>query len=220
MIREEERAMRSGTQLVLVLVCAMVVLCVGRGHSQGNQPAAARLLADDAETRDEAKGELLAARADLISALVSIVGDEENQTARPESVRAAMFILGEMRATEAIGVLVANIAFPDTLPPPAAPPPGGFVGTGSLYTIRSRPLEQWPAVEALTKIGEPCLQPIIGKLATTGDVREMGACIRVLTELRDDDSASLLLAHAIAQQADHEARQRLLGALNLLLRAR
>jgi len=220
MIPEGEFAMRSATQLVLALLCVIGLLCIGRGHSQGQEPAAKRLLADDAKARDEARDELLAARADLISALVSIVGDEENQPARPESVRAAMFILGEMRAREAIEVLVANIGFPDTLPPPAEPGRTRIMGTHFLHTIRSRPLEQRPAVEALTKIGEPCLQPIIDKLATTGDVREIAACIRVLTELRDDDSASLLLAHAIAQGPDHETRQRLLGALDLLLRVR
>ncbi len=89
--------MFSGRELVLVLLCVAVLLCIGLAQPQPKEPAINRLLSNNASTREEAKQELLAARTDLISQLISIVDSEENHQARRESVRAAMFVLGEMR---------------------------------------------------------------------------------------------------------------------------
>ncbi len=67
-----------GRELVLTLLCVIVLLCVGRVQPQPKEPAVKRLLSNDASTREEAKHELLAARTDLISHLISIVDNDRN----------------------------------------------------------------------------------------------------------------------------------------------
>lgn len=204
--------------LMLALLSTIALLIVGAAAPQSKQQAIKRLLSTDAGTRIKAQQELLTARANLISELAKIVDDNENQVHKPDSVRKAMFILGEMRAIEAVGVLVSNIAFPDVLPPGKEPRPGPGWGMGKLHTIASRPLKTWPAVEALTKIGEPCLEATIEKIATTDGVTEQNACIRVLIEVRGRDSASALLKHAINKQKVPQKSQRLQNTLDRLLR--
>ncbi len=89
--------MFSGRELVLVLLCVAVLLCIGSAQPQPKESAVKRLLSNDATTRKEAQQELVAARADVVSELVSIIDDKDNQLTRSDSVRAAMFVLGEMR---------------------------------------------------------------------------------------------------------------------------
>lgn len=203
--------------LVLLLLCAVVLFNIGATTTQPEGPAVKRLLSTAPDTREKAQQELLAARTKLISELIEIVADKQNyiQIATRDSVRRAMFILGEMRAIEATEVLVANIGFPDVLPrgaqewPFASPP----------HTIASCPLKTWPAVEALIKIGEPSCKLVLDKLATTTSSSEDGACIRVLFELLGRDRASAVLKDAIAGEQDSKRRERLSGALGLLLEA-
>ncbi len=202
--------MFSGREIVLLTLWVAVLLCIGSAQPQPKEPAVKRLLSKDASTREEAQQELLAARTDLISQLISIVDSEENHQTRRESVRATMFILGEMRATEAVSVLVKYIAFADE----------PTVLTATPHRLGSGPLSQVPAVEALVKIGEPCLKAIIGKLATTYNVREQAACIRVLIELRERDAASAMLADAIAKEQDTKKRERLHSSRGRLLSIR
>ena len=198
-------------ELVLALLglCVIAALSVGAGQAQGQESAVKRLLSDEATTILQAQEELLAARTDLISQLISVVDSQQNHETRRESVRASMFILGEMRATQAVPVLVKYIAFRDDPSARFAQP----------HRFGSGPLEQeGPAVQALVKIGEPCLKAIIGKLATTYHVGEQAACIRVLIELRERDAASAMLVDAIAEEADLKKRERLHNSLDMLLR--
>ncbi len=197
-------------ELVLALLglCVIAALSIGAGQAQGQESALKRLLSNEPTTRLQAQQELLAARTDLISQLIGIVDSEENQQTRRESVRATMFILGEMRATQAVSVLVQYIAFADE----------PTVVTAAPYRLGSRPLEQMPAVQALVKIGEPCLKAVINKLATTYHVTEQKCCIRVLIELRERDAASAMLVDAIAEEADLKKRERLHSSLDMLLR--
>ncbi len=203
--------------LVAVLLGGAVLLCIGSAQSQPNEAAVRRLLSDDETTREQAKQELFAARTDLISQLISIVDNEQNQQTRRESVRAAMFILGEMRALEAVDVLVTCVAFPYVLPSGEEPASVRVTIARRTHLLGSGPLDERPAIEALVKIGEPCLKAIIGKLATTYDVREQAACIRVLIELRERDAASAMLGDAIAQETDLKKRERLHNSLDMLL---
>ncbi len=199
-----EIAQKLDKKIVRYLAQAEMGIQIG----QPKEPAIKRLLSNDASTREEAKQELLTARTDLISQLISIVDSEQNHQTRRESVRATMFILGEMRAMQAVSVLVKYVAFADER----------TVRTAWTDRLGSRPLSQMPAVQALVKIGEPCLKAIISKLATTYDVREQAACIRVLIKLRERDAASAMLVEAAAKEQNTKKRERLHNSLDMLLR--
>jgi len=213
--------MCSGKVLLLMLFGMVLVLSVGAAQPQLQESAPRRLLSNAATTRKKAQNELLAARSNLVSGLIAIVKDKKNQLTRPrqDSVARAMFILGEMRAPEAVEILVSNIAFPDTLPQGAERTPRIVVVHGS--TLRSRPLRTMPAVQALAKIGEPCIEATINKLATTYNVAEQDACFRVLIELREPGLASAMLKRAVARETDPKKRERLqngVDRLDLLLK--
>ena len=78
-----------------------------------------------------------------------------------------------------------------------------------------------PAVQALAKIGEPCIEATINKLATTYNVAEQDACFRVLIELREPGLASAMLKRAVARETDPKKRERLqngVDRLDLLLK--
>jgi len=205
--------MFSSRKLLLALVCAGILLLAAGVQPEVKEPAINRLLSNDATVIQEARQELSAARHDLIWQLVSIVDDGDNLRTRPASVQAAMFLLGEMRATEAVKALVEHIAFPIVLLPIGEPAPGLFLGTH-----QGPDFSEWlPAVEALTKVGEPCLTELLDKLSATDNILEQQACLCVLTELRERDAASAMLVDAIAKEQDTKKQERLRNSLDMLL---
>ncbi len=206
--------MSTGKVFVMALLGMVLVLSVGAAPLAPKELAVKRLLADAPGTRKKAQNELLAARSKLISDLSKIVDDKNIQIKRTDSVLKAMFILGEMRAVEAVDVLVANIAFPDNLPPDTTFRRNVTVGLSG--TIRTRPFRTCRAVEALTKIGQPCIKAIINELATTDGMSERYACIRVLIELRKDDEVAAMLKHAIKQESAPKKIERLQKGLDTL----
>jgi len=171
------------------------------------EPAAKRLLSQDGALLQEAESELLAARAKLIADLSGIIRDHENQRRRKASVEAAMFILGEMRAPEAAGVLASYIAFPHQLPSD---------GQRRVVVISGVGLMHWPAAEALIKIGMPCVPAVLDKLADTDNSDQGEACLAVLHALLERDSVSEVLGKAIARERDAKRRFRLEAGLRLL----
>jgi hypothetical protein len=170
------------------------------------EPAATRLLSQEGTVRQEAKSELLAARAKLITDLSGIIRDHDNQLFRTASVKSAMLILGEMRAPEAAEVLASYIAFPQKLPPAGR----------RVVVMRGGSATHWPAAEALIKIGAPCVPAVVDKLAHTDNSDEGEACLAVLHALRERDSVSEALGKAIAQERDTKRRFRLEAGLRLL----
>ena len=179
------------------------------------RPAIERLLSGDVQEIRKVRDELLADRADLIARLVSIIQDEDNLRTRYVSVSAAMFILGEMRATEAVEPLVKHIAFPWVVPPGGEPRPGPPLGS-SVVRPWWRAQETHPAVEALVKIGEPCLPEVLNKLASTGGGSEEASCLCLLVGLRERDVVAEILKDAIEKETDTERRTRLNNSLNRL----
>ena len=119
----------------------------------------------------------------MISHLVTVVSDAKYASDFP-TVKAAMSTLGDIRATEAIDVLVSHIGFPgvgveddeDTIPPIAE----GRISPLAIPTPIERRL---PAVGALVNIGEPCIDAVIEKIGTTDSGTERHACVAVLKGL-------------------------------------
>jgi hypothetical protein len=200
--------------LLLVLLGAITVLGAGTVQPQPEEPAVRRLLSADAETRQEAKREILEARTKLIADLLKMIGDEDNRLKRHDSVSKAMYILGEMRATEAIETLVSNITHPIDNPP-GEPRPSIHP---KIVSRDARPLSAWPAVMALVKIGEPSVQPALNRLRNYLSTNEKSACVLVLEGVRGRESAATILKDAIAKETDPQRRSRLENGLNLLLK--
>jgi hypothetical protein len=228
----------------LALVGAVLLAGAGAVAPEPKTPAVQRLLSPDPAEREQGQRELLEYRARVISELSAAVaawGEDNNsrmmdpaRSGEPEviqtdSARRAIYILGEMRATEAAAVLTANLGFPcATIDPKVwirpdataaaqreVPPPAQI---RHYRAIASHPLEQLdqPAVEAMLKIGEPCLGPLLEGLASNPNTVQMGSWIRVLLELRGHDGTVAMLKEALAEEKDPARRARLQKCWDIL----
>lgn len=120
-------------------------------EKDGELPAAQRLMSKDGEEIAGARDELVAARKTLIGQLIQIIEDKENRVYNKTSVQTAMYILGEMRALEAIDVLIEYMGFPRIFEEGQLAPisvDGGTMGRSLKATRRI-----YPGVDALIKIG-------------------------------------------------------------------
>jgi len=136
------------------------------------------LLSDSEQVRKDAEKEIIKERTSTVAELVRMIRDEENRLQRPDSVDRAMRLLGELRATEGIDVLIEHMGFPILA---EFGTPMGITGGG--YLVGKSPAELFPAVNALIAIGEPSVGPILKRIAENDSVVERRAFVAVLREL-------------------------------------
>ena len=202
-------------KVVLMLLCTCAVLVVV-GCEKKASPLE-KLLAEDGTEIKGAQDELVAARKELVGELIAIIREKENRVRKKPSVEAAMFVLGEMRAVECVELLVENIGFPYVREPDSEPRPGPRGGMGTIVYGLKGIQKVYPGVEALIKIGEPCLGTIIRKLSSTGHVTEKKACLAVLVALRGRSTSVALLKEGIGRETDLKKRYRLQRSLDMLV---
>jgi hypothetical protein len=116
-----------------------------------------------------------------IMSIVEVVPTGGEDAKPDELMRCAILLLGRLHATEAIDLLVENIAFPDD--EPATMERGGRV---RIAPPRDPIALRSPAAAALAEIGEPCIDRVVEKLTTTDNGREFQCCIAVLQQLSAD----------------------------------
>jgi len=156
-----------------------------------------------------ARDELVAARKELIGQLIDIVRDKEKRKNNQAGVQAAMHLLGEMRAVEAIEVLVEYLAFPLIHNEGTGVTIfGGMLGEGLKDAGR-----MYPGVDALINIGEPCLDAVVTKLKSPTTVTPY---VAVLAGLRGRDWTVETLKTAMEKETDAEKKQWLKRSLNKL----
>jgi hypothetical protein len=210
--------MISHRYLALASLSVASLLSVGALPATKKISTLERLLSNDVNVIEEAKDELIATRRNLIEGLIKIVNQKENRIKREASVRAAIIVLGEMRAVEAVELLVDNIGFPYVMEPWSEPRPGPPAGMGTIGLGLSRIQKTYPAVGALVKIGEPCLNAVINKIASTENVNEQKACLGVLINLKPRNSVICMLEDAANKETDTKKKDRLQHSLDMLKR--
>jgi hypothetical protein len=177
-------SLRKVVAVVPAIVAALVVaIAAALISAECGTPSTLRelLLSDDEAGRIRARNQILGLRAAHIAELSTIVRDADSQLNRPASVQNAIEILGDLRAVEAIDVLVNSIAFPFVRysDPPITP----------AWTI-SRDAE-FPSANALAKIGEPSIMPVAKRIAVCDAFDYLG-CQAVLMQLRSSLNADLM----------------------------
>ena len=197
--------MISYSRLGLILLCAGVQLLVGGCRKQKEAAAVRKLLSKDMEQIAEGRDYLLAAGRTKSSTarLINLIEDKENRTENQNGVEVTMFILGEMKAEEAVPVLVEHIGYPHYCTPGEGPAGGapGF-GYGQMVRRLSEYQRIFPAVEALTKIGEPCLDEVASGLRATKSIDGAKPYLAVLVGLKGRDSVVGMLENAVEEEAD------------------
>jgi hypothetical protein len=208
------------TMGVLAILVCFIGFLVLRGAKQGRDERpqnnlakeqlaiVERLLAGGSKEIGAARAQLIAARKRLIKQLIEIITEEQNRRGKRAVVNSAMLVLGEMRAVEAVDVLVEYIGFPELIAPGwATPHQIGGMGRGT---------HRLPAVDALIKIGEPCLDAVMGKLAGTESGLAQKACLRVLRGLRDREYVIYMLEKAVEKEKDPKRIENLQRAIERL----
>jgi HEAT repeat protein len=199
---------------ILIVFLPLAALVLASGPSRDYNELIGGLLSDDPFTREHAQRELLAAKDD--HGIMHAVAGVLTNTPAPrnnDSVERAIFILGQIRTPESIDLLIRYISFPfdaQHLNQTASLPPRG-TGIGSRI--------KYPAVDALTQIGEPCLARVIAKLGSA-DGFDRQACHAVLEVLKEKAPVVEMLKTAAAKETDEKKRARLQASLQDLTKNR
>ncbi|MFO7956922.1 MAG: hypothetical protein R6X33_07455 [Candidatus Brocadiia bacterium] len=175
-----------------------------------------KLRAERAAERRQAEQDLLARRRETVAGLVELLRDRDVLANRRGTAQSAIYLLGEMRAVEAVPALVDIVAYPE----------GGFGPEGHrLFEVPPAPRLWWreppergPA-SALNKIGHPCLPAVVEKLGQTGSLTEMKACLNVLYRLLGRERALEELQTALDAAETEDERARLGRAVQWMRRA-
>jgi HEAT repeat protein len=147
-----------------LITVAIVCTSLGAAPSNGQDKDAVanrvrRLNSENGQVRAEARRELLQERNDTIAWLAAVIEERAQRTSQRRVVAEAMSALGDTRAPEAIDLLIRHIGYPRT----AAIDDRAIMSPTVLYMGDSG----LPAIDALVKIGEPCVDPLIAKIRAT-----------------------------------------------------
>jgi hypothetical protein len=148
------------------------------------------------EQRQAAAAAVRTRRNETIETLISLAGKTVKTTSLPgrratypwhDSKHLAILLLGDLRAEQAVTVLLCNLAYYN---------PRHSIGGTELGLAEGPGF--YPAVESLIKIGMPSVGPVTEKLrGYTEDCLERRLCVVVLKEVLGSDLAEAHLAMAI-----------------------
>ena len=179
------------------------------------------LLSDDPTIRERG-GEMVRQQySQQVTALKELILEKDNFMHHTESVEASIGLLGEMRAVEAVDLLVDVIRYPECAHPDAksveeiACTLRSRRGRGSLSTGFGAIEEQYPAVRALIRIGEPCLDKVIERIANQNFTGARDPLVVVLKGLKPHAAVRKRIEDAITAASGHR-RENLEQALKFL----
>lgn len=174
------------------------------------QPFVASLKSDNLKYREKGFQAIRKERTELIRQLVELAAEkvEPLPSGDPrfmeypwrDSKHLAILLLGELRATEGVAVLLDNIEYKN----PKSIIVSEYLDKGGWY----------PAAEALSKIGVPAVEPAIIKLGSY-EPKSVGCenCRWILKEILGVRLARLRLQIAIEETRDEAAKKNLTAAL-------
>jgi len=158
----------------------------------------ASVRANDIGAFEKAANNVYVERQRLCRELIGVLQDAKSSNLQKCS---AAYYLGEMRMSDAVAALADHITLRSD-------------ASGSL--IKRLPvMKEYPAVEALIRIGKPSTRQMIQNLEERSDslVREL--CARVIRDVEGYDFARIIIQAAIAKQSDTGKKERLQAALLL-----
>lgn len=175
----------------LAITVFLSVALVGAVYAQASGAATnltAGIRSELLPERNAAAERILSNRQAVIKALIAIAEEETTKakswTQGPSVLTTVLVLLGELRAEEAVPVLIANLS----------PHPGQEAKIDeSGYS---------PAVEALIRIGIPAAKQILVELRKELDPQRLQACCMVLERIYTAPVASVVVTH----EADGEKR--------------
>lgn len=209
--------MISATRILLPLLAVAAVAGMSPPDEAVTEPARG-LLSSDPALVAQARNEILSARKAQVAGFVEIVEDKNDHGYELPTVRAAIRILGEWRAVEAVDPLVGIIGYPEVRAL-GRPPSRNYLSAANAWPspFWEEPPQASPA-EALLRIGQPCVPSVLRKISQTDNYTELVQCMKVLYFLRGRDGAESVLKAAGAGM-DGAPAARLAKALDMLKEA-
>lgn len=165
---------------------------------------------EDVSDREYAAHAIRSARTELIKRLLGIVEAAGQSQRKPsmqepvehpwhESKHLAIFLLGDLRASDAIPRLLENI---------------NYLNPRTIYVSEPLDIGGWyPAAEALSKIGMPAVDPIVAALSQLDPKSKTAdTCCWILREILGVKLARARIQIAIEETRDASVRERLQAA--------
>jgi len=203
--QQEGFAMKRWVQATFLVV---PVLVVGVGYAVDRQG----IVAQDEETRTQTRQQIVKERQETIRYLLEVILSRRMQEEKRPAVVAAIELLGELRASEAVPALADLLLYGERKELEYSP----------VMTELRVPRLHFPAVRALIKIGVPALDEMARRIAETptpfpGAIVK-GHCRVVITEVLGSDLAAEFLRIKSTQTDVPEQKQRLLETRDHVLK--
>jgi len=146
------------------LICLSVLPGISQAAEEPEVPLISKLKNHDEKESQQAFEAILAERQKLIQSLIAIASNKKIREENPKVAGRAITLLGKMRATEAIDLLVTLMTFSDI----PNPDPYELNTSDKLF----------PAVAALMEIGKPAIKTLLKRVAegklSKYEVKEVG----------------------------------------------
>lgn len=191
------------------------------GDEDAIRKATQMLLSDDPAVRARGSEMMRQHYSQQVAALKELIRDKDNFMHHTKSVEASIGLLGEMRAVEAVDLLIDVIRYPECAHPDAksveeiACTLRSRRGRGSLSTGFGPIKDEYPAVRALIRIGEPCLDKVIERIANQNSTGARDPLVVVLKGLKPHAPVRKRIEDAITAASGHR-RENLEQALKFL----
>lgn len=169
----------------------------GRLSAMSTETIVASVRGNNMQTFENAANDLYVERQNLSRELLSILQDTKSSNFQKCS---AAYFLGEMRIPDAVFALAEHV----TLRKEA-----------SDYLVKGLPvMKEYPAVEALIKIGKPSTIQMIRNLEDSSDSLFRELSTRVIRDVEGADIGRIIIQKAIKKQANSKKKERLQAALS------
>jgi hypothetical protein len=166
---------------ILVSIIILAALSAPLVYAQ-SEPSSlmAQLLSKNPLNRQAAADNVMKQRQETIRDLISITEKKDVDKTFGGPYHRAIILLGDLRATEAVGVLSANLTYL----------PGGCVIIDEVMETQA----YYPCAFALTRIGEPAIPAMIGRITQGSTPLERELAAWVVMEIEGKDQAAYRFA--------------------------
>lgn len=185
---------RASASSLLLAMCLSPLIAQGASHSAPGPTGGAKRRDDN--TPRQAFESAIRERKRVIVAMIAVVEDAKLRERNPKAISCAIRLLGELRAAEAVGVLVRFVMFRDDW--------------STLPVLLPRE-ENFPTVDALIKIGKPAERALLRMLSerTVGKT-DSSLAGYIIRQIEGRSELSLAVVKAYAEKLPPEAADRLL----------
>jgi hypothetical protein len=166
-------------------------LSFGQAEHEKEKKMYLDLESESPEVRAAAASAIIEGRREDASQ-VALVVEKYLTASRPATVRDSMLLLGKLRASEYVALLVRNLTFHVSYKDKKRPPGAGDT----------------PAIQALIDIGAPALKPVLERASAEDDVAVHAAAAAVFEGVLGRPWAAALFAEQIRAAQRPEVRRR------------